>query len=71
MFEGDNDYIIKDKYKLTNHVKGGAFGEVFFAKHLKKNYEVAIKFVSLLNNKFRASQAMKKRNVSMIMKQKF
>lgn len=29
-----------------NFCKGGAFGEVFFARHAEKNYEVAIKFVS-------------------------
>lgn len=42
----DKDYLIKGKYMLVNFCKGGAFGEVFFAKHAEKNYEVAIKFVS-------------------------
>lgn len=32
-----------------NFCKGGAFGEVFFAKHAEKNYDVAIKFVSKIN----------------------
>lgn len=40
------DYLIKQKYKLMNYCKGGAFGDVFFAKHIEKNYDVAIKFVS-------------------------
>ncbi len=41
-------YIIKDKYQITNFFKAGGFGEVFFAKHIAKNYDVAIKFVSNL-----------------------
>lgn len=49
-FTADIDYIIKEKYKLSNYCKGGAFGDVFFAKHVVKNYDVAIKFVSLCKN---------------------
>ncbi len=41
----DKEYIIKGKYKLLNYVKGGSFGDIFFAKHIEKNYDVAIKFV--------------------------
>eukprot|EP00347_Sterkiella_histriomuscorum_P024208 403331935 len=40
----DKEYLIKGKYILMNFCKGGAFGEVFFARHSEKNYEVAIKF---------------------------
>ena len=45
-FSSDKDYVIKEKYKLLNYLKGGAFGDVYFARHIEKNYEVAIKFVS-------------------------
>lgn len=45
-FSQDKEYIVKQKYKLLNYCKGGAFGDVFFAKHTDKGYEVAIKFVS-------------------------
>ena len=45
-FTNELDYIIKGKYKLMNYLKGGGFGDIFFAKHVEKNYEVAIKFVS-------------------------
>lgn len=38
--------MIKDKYKLVAYYKAGGFGEIFFAKHIFKGYEVAIKFVS-------------------------
>lgn len=47
-FSNDAEYVIKEKYKLSNYCKGGAFGEVFFAKHIDKNYDVAIKFVNTL-----------------------
>jgi len=46
-FISDKDYLIKGKYILIKFCKGGAFGEVFFARHAEKNYEVAIKFVSI------------------------
>ncbi len=36
-------YIIKGKYKLINFYKAGGFGQIFFAKHLEKGYEVAVK----------------------------
>lgn len=36
--------MIKDKYRVTGYIRGGGFGDVFVAKHLKKNYEVAVKF---------------------------
>jgi hypothetical protein len=39
------EYLIKGKYRLMSFCKGGAFGDVFFAKHSEKNYDVAIKFV--------------------------
>ena len=45
-FTGEREYLIKGKYVLLNFCKGGAFGEVFFAKHAEKGYEVAIKFVN-------------------------
>ena len=47
-FSGEKDYIIKGKYRLANYCKGGAFGDVFFAKHTEKGYDVAIKFVSII-----------------------
>ena len=46
-FNNDQEYIIKEKYKLLNYIKGGGFGDVFFAIHIDKNYEVAIKFVMI------------------------
>lgn len=46
-FNNGTDYIIKGKYKLMNYLKGGGFGDIFFARHVEKNYEVAIKFVSI------------------------
>ena len=49
-FTGDKEYTIKQKYKLLNYCKGGAFGDVYFAKHVEKGYEVAIKFVSYLDD---------------------
>jgi hypothetical protein len=45
-FSGDREYVIKQKYKLLNYCKGGAFGDVFFACHIEKGYDVAVKFVS-------------------------
>lgn len=47
-FAGDKEIIIKQKYKLTSFNKGGAFGDVFFARHVEKGYDVAIKFVSTM-----------------------
>jgi serine/threonine protein kinase len=47
-FAEGQEHIIKQKYKLVNFGKGGAFGDVFFAKHTEKGYDVAIKFVSIL-----------------------
>ncbi len=44
-FSGEKEYIIKQKYKLLNYCKGGAFGDVFFARHIEKGYDVAVKFV--------------------------
>ena len=41
-----SDYLIKGKYRLLSFCKGGAFGDVFFAKHSEKGYDVAVKFVS-------------------------
>lgn len=38
---------IKEKYKVTGFIRGGGFGDVFNAVHTEKNYEVAVKFVSL------------------------
>lgn len=38
-------YTIKEKYQLLSHCKAGAFGDVFFAKHITKEYEVAVKLV--------------------------
>lgn len=43
-FTGITEYVIKQKYKLLNYCKGGAFGDVFFACHVHKGYEVAVKF---------------------------
>ena len=58
--------MIKDKYKLTNYCKGGAFGEVFFAKHIEKNYDVAVKFVYFnINSNNRVTVRMKKPIVNM------
>ena len=37
--------IIKEKYVVQMYYKTGGFGEIYFAKHIKKSYEVAIKFV--------------------------
>ena len=45
-FTGIKEYVIKQKYKLLNYCKGGAFGDVFFACHVDKGYEVAVKFVN-------------------------
>jgi serine/threonine protein kinase len=44
---GEIEYIIKQKYKVQSFVKSGGFGDVFFARHIEKNYEVAVKFVSI------------------------
>lgn len=33
-FREGKEYIIKGKYKLVNYAKGGAFGDVFLAKHI-------------------------------------
>lgn len=66
--------MIKNKYKLLNYVKGGGFGDVFFARHIHKNYDVAIKFVyshAIVNfSKYRVIQRMKKLNDNMKMKLK-
>ncbi|CDW90421.1 protein kinase domain containing protein [Stylonychia lemnae] len=43
--------MIKEKYLVLNFCKGGAFGEVFFGKHIVKEYEVAIKFVRFYDGK--------------------
>jgi serine/threonine protein kinase len=41
-----NGIVIKEKYRVQGFIRGGAFGDVFFAKHVQKNYDVAVKFVS-------------------------
>jgi serine/threonine protein kinase len=38
--------ILKEKYQVQGFARGGGFGEVFIAKHISKDYEVAVKFVS-------------------------
>jgi hypothetical protein len=45
-FTDPADCVIKQKYKLLEFCKGGAFGDVYFGKHVDKGYDVAIKFVS-------------------------
>lgn len=70
-FSGDREYVIKQKYKLLNYCKGGAFGDVFFACHIEKGYDVAVKFVSLKEgnfNEFRVTQKMKRPQDNMIMR---
>lgn len=37
---------LKNKYQIQFFAKGGGFGEVYIAKHINKDYEVAVKFVS-------------------------
>ncbi len=70
-FTGEKDYIIKQKYKLLNYCKGGAFGDVFFARHVEKGYDVAIKFVcSQFINLYRATQKMRRPPDNMKMKLK-
>jgi hypothetical protein len=65
----DQDYVIKDKYKISNFCKAGAFGDVFYARHTEKNYEVAIKFVINyinLSKEYRVITVMKSKNGNMI-----
>ena len=39
----EKEYIIKGKYKLLNYLKGGGFGDIFFAtKRLKGNMKVRL-----------------------------
>jgi len=40
--------IIKNKYILGNHSKKGGFGEVIIARHIEKEYDVAVKFSSMV-----------------------
>lgn len=63
--------MIKQKYVLENYYKGGAFGDIFFAKHLVKDYEVAVKLViyiitNIVNNS--QIELKKKRQGSLRMK---
>lgn len=50
MGTGEN-IIIKGKYKIINFYKAGGFGQIFFAKHTSKGYDVAIKVVSFIYKK--------------------
>ena len=64
-----SEYLIKDKYRLLCFCKGGAFGDVFFAKHAEKGYDVAVKFVNLRRMKrYRVIKAMKRQIDNMRMK---
>lgn len=42
--------VVKNKYQIQFYAKSGGFGEVYIAKHINKDYEVAVKFVSLFLN---------------------
>lgn len=64
----EKEYVIKGKYKLLNYVKGGGFGDIFFARHIEKNYEVAIKFVIFVVDRSRVTLAMKRRRDNMRMR---
>jgi serine/threonine protein kinase len=47
------EILVHGKFKLLNFHKAGGFGEIFFAKHKERGFDVAIKFVSIyfcLNN---------------------
>ena len=39
--------ILKEKYRIVDFIRGGGFGDVFLAKHVVKNYDVAVKIVSV------------------------
>jgi hypothetical protein len=49
--------LLKDKYQLQFYAKAGGFGEVFIARHIQKDYEVAVKFVRSLHFISRATEA--------------
>ena len=38
--------VLKNKYQLQFFSKSGGFGDVYIAKHITKDYEVAVKFVT-------------------------
>ncbi|CDW82169.1 protein kinase-like protein [Stylonychia lemnae] len=44
--------ILKNKYQLCFFSKGGGFGEVYIAKHITKEYDVAVKFVTFKLNQY-------------------